>query len=288
MRIPVIGLVALLIGGGVAPLLAMNNADIIKMKEADFSEDTILLSIAKEPANYDTSPDGLIALKKAGISERVIQRLMALQRGETSEPAAPPAPITTTASPPVAAEAVVASEPPRSTFFAMDFPSIAPPVVDPVAGKEYFLRSTLFFEDGKHVATNYSRGVPVPINTAVRVDSISGKTIALHRVDTGESLKVENVDKYTRKGIVELARTLLSDVKTPIEQLPPEAATAIQHGELRKGMTKEIVLMTRGYPPAHETPSLDSNRWVYWTSRFVKLTIVFDDRGRLSEGRGLY
>lgn len=287
MRIPVIGLVALW-ASVVTPVLAMNNADIIKMKEADLSEDTILLSIDKEPADYDTSPGGLIALKKAGISERVIQHLMSLSRGQKTEPSAPPAPITTTASPTVAAETIKATEPASAGFFATEFPSIAPPMVDPVAGKEYFLRSTLFFEDGKHVATNYTRGVLVPINTAVKIDSISGKTIAFHRVDTGESLKVENVDKYTLKNSAELARTLFSEVKTPLEQLPPEVAAAIQHGELRKGMPKEIVLMTRGYPPAHETPSLDGNRWVYWSSRFVKLTIVFDDRGRLSEGRGIY
>ena len=31
----------------------------------------------------------------------------------------------------------------------------------------------------------------------------------------------------------------------------------IKNGVLRFGMTKEQVLMSRGYPPAHETPSLD-------------------------------
>ena len=63
--------------------------------------------------------------------------------------------------------------------------------------------------------------------------------------------------------------------------------TSEQVAQLRKGMTREIAIMARGYPPAHETSSLESDRWVYWSSRFVKLTVVFSN-GRLSDGRGLY
>jgi hypothetical protein len=51
-------------------------------------------------------------------------------------------------------------------------------------------------------------------------------------------------------------------------------------------MTKEQVLMARGYPPAHETPSLDLDTWKYWSSRFVTQTIAFE-RGILAAGRGI-
>src|SRR5690348_959283 len=68
----------------VSPLLGMNNADVIKMKQADFSESTILMAIGKEPANYDTSPDALIELKKAGVSEAVIQKIVSVQAGDHS------------------------------------------------------------------------------------------------------------------------------------------------------------------------------------------------------------
>ncbi len=76
-----------------APAFALNNADVIKMKKADFSDDTIMLSIAKQPAEYDTSPDGLIALKQAGISEAVIQKMLAAQNSAAAPaPVAAPAP----------------------------------------------------------------------------------------------------------------------------------------------------------------------------------------------------
>jgi hypothetical protein len=34
-----------------------------------------------------------------------------------------------------------------------------------------------------------------------------------------------------------------------------------------------------GYPPPHATPLLDGNRWIYWTNRFNRIAVLFDDRG---------
>jgi hypothetical protein len=261
----------------VSPLLGMNNADVIKMKQADFSESTILMAIGKEPANYDTSPDALIEMKKAGVSETVIQKIVSVQAGENHS----------SAKSEDSSSSAPASSASAAKWAEQDFPSIAPPLINPVAGQEYFLRSSLHFEDGEYVGTNYSRGVLVPINTPVKIDAIKSDSISLHRIDTNDKLTVKNVEKYTLKTMAEYARLLFSDVQTPLERLPEDLAAEIRRGEMRKGMTKEQVLMTRGYPPAHETPSIDGDRWVYWSSRFVKLTIVFSN-GRLSEGRGIY
>ena len=131
------------------------------------------------------------------------------------------------------------------------------------------------------------QGNIVPINTPVKLVSMSGSKLTLKRLDTGQELKVENENKFTKKSIPEIAALMLSIEKTPIEKLPEEVASAVRNGEMRKGMTRELVLLARGHPPAHETPSLENDRWVYWSSRFVKQTIVFIN-GRLSEGRGLY
>ena len=116
---------------------------------------------------------------------------------------------------------------------------------------------------------------------------MSGSKLTLKRLDNGQEIKVENENKYTKKSIPEIAAMMLSTQKTPIEKLPDEVASAIRNGDMRKGMTKELVLLARGYPPAHETPSIEGDRWVYWSSRFVKQTVIFVN-GRLSEGRGLY
>lgn len=267
---------AALVVGALAPLQAMNNADVIKMTQSDFSEGTILMAISREPANYDTSPDALIELKKAGVTEAVIQKIVATQPAAAGEP--PPS----RPAEPKPAE----PSPPGPSYADQNFPSIAPPLINPVAGQEYFLRSTLHFEGGEHVGTNYARGIVVPINTRVKIDTIKANSISLHRVDTGDKMDIKNVEKYTRKTVGELARLYFSDVPTPLERLPADLADWIRRGEMRKGMTKEQVLMARGYPPVHETPSVESDRWVYWSSRFVHQTIVFSN-GRLVEGRGV-
>jgi len=250
----------------ILPLVAsaMNNGDVIKMVKAGLSEETIVAAIQKEPRDYDTSTDGIIRLKEAGVSEALIKQILAL-KAEASAPGA--------ASPP-------------SPSFAQSFPRIAPPKIQPEVGKEYFTRYTFHEEKNEHVTTNYARGAVVPINTPVTLVSMAGTQIVL-RTDTGQQLKIKNEDKYTKKSITEIASLMLSAEKTPLEKLPDEVASAVRSGEMRKGMTKELVLMARGYPPAHETPSLDGDRWVYWSSRFVKQTIVFAN-GRLTEGRGLY
>jgi hypothetical protein len=257
--------------GLVGSLAAMDNSDIIKMTRADFSERTILMAIEKEPADYDTSPDALIELKQAGVTETVIQKIVSLRRGERDQ-----------RDKENASEVASGS----SRWAGQDFSSIAPPTIEPAAGKEYFLRSTLHFEDGEHLGTNYARGTVVAINTPVKIEAIRGNSISLHRIDTGDKLEIVNVEKYTRKSIVELAKLIFAVEDTPLEDLPADLAAAIRAGEMRKGMTKEHVLMARGYPPGHETPSIESDRWVYWSSRFVRHTITFRD-GRLFEGRGI-
>jgi hypothetical protein len=41
-------------------------------------------------------------------------------------------------------------------------------------------------------------------------------------------------------------------------------------------MTREEVVMTIGYPPAHRTPSLDQPEWHYWKNRWDDYTVVFE------------
>ncbi|MGH7944091.1 MAG: hypothetical protein ACREH8_04950 [Opitutaceae bacterium] len=255
---------------------AMNNKDVIKMQKAGLSEETILAAMQKEKPEYDTDTDALIELKGAGISEKVIQTMIRMQTPETARSVEPAAP-----------SGAGASGSGSGGAFWQEFPSIVPPPAEVSAGKDYFTRFTFREEKNEHKTTNYARGTIVPINTPVKLVSMSGSKLTLRRLDNGQEIKVENEDKYTKKSIPEIAAMMLSAKKTPIEKLPEEVASAVRNGDMRKGMTKELVLLARGYPPAHETPSIDSDRWVYWSSRFVKQTIVFVN-GRLSEGRGLY
>lgn len=49
----------------------------------------------------------------------------------------------------------------------------------------------------------------------------------------------------------------------------------IEAGMVFEGMSKQGVTLAIGYPPPHETPDLESNRWKYWRSRLSTLLVLF-------------
>jgi hypothetical protein len=64
---------------GDEPAKAVGNEDVRAMASAEFSESTILATIAANPADFDVSPRALVALKGAGVSERVIEAMIAAE-----------------------------------------------------------------------------------------------------------------------------------------------------------------------------------------------------------------
>lgn len=54
----------------------MNNDSVIKMARAGLGEDLILQTITTQPGQYVTDADALVALKTAGLSDRVVAAMM--------------------------------------------------------------------------------------------------------------------------------------------------------------------------------------------------------------------
>jgi len=55
---------------------ALNNDTIIKMVKAGLSDDIIIASVNAQPGSFDTSTDGLIALKTGGVSDKVVAAII--------------------------------------------------------------------------------------------------------------------------------------------------------------------------------------------------------------------
>jgi hypothetical protein len=72
----------------------LNNDSIIKMVKAGLSDDLIVSTIGTSPGMYDTSAEGMIALKSAGASDRVVSAMVqkANSAGLGGGPAAPSIP----------------------------------------------------------------------------------------------------------------------------------------------------------------------------------------------------
>ena len=102
---------------------------------------------------------------------------------------------------------------------------------------------------------------------------IDGKKLRLGQ-DYGRS---EPLAQFARKIVV------AQDPKAKIATWPAAVREAVRHGKIMVGMTKEQVIVSLGYPPAHQTPSLDSPQWKYWLTRVGSFLVVWDDKGRVRD-----
>lgn len=64
--------------GGEKPL---TNSSVVKLVKAGFKERTIITIIASRPIRFDLSPEQMIDLKRAGVTEKIILAMLARQQG---------------------------------------------------------------------------------------------------------------------------------------------------------------------------------------------------------------
>ena len=78
----VVGMVGVIGFGSVvmAQAQVLTNADIVRMVKAQLASGLIANTIDSSDINFDMSPDGLIALKQAGISDQLIQYMQTKMR----------------------------------------------------------------------------------------------------------------------------------------------------------------------------------------------------------------
>ena len=80
----------------------LTNDAVMKMATASLGEDVIISMINTQPGNYSVTPDNLIALKKASVSDKIIAAMVS--KGSQPNSAAQP-PSTTPAAAPASADA---------------------------------------------------------------------------------------------------------------------------------------------------------------------------------------
>lgn len=159
----------------------------------------------------------------------------------------------------------------------------------PVVGETYFMRHCIRYEAGKNwETTNYwtDTSILVPINSKVTLTSLGSKTMQIKVEKTGQAVTIENIQKYSQKDMATIAKAMLTRQEVPISNFDEKIQKNIRNGMLILGMTKEQVVMTRGFPPQHKTPSLEVDTWTFWNNRFVTHALVFQD-GVLARARGL-
>jgi outer membrane lipoprotein SlyB len=69
----------------------MNNDDVIKLVKGGLGDSTVIQAIDAADPQFDTSADGLVKLKQGGVSDAVIQRILARGNTAPARPVAAPA-----------------------------------------------------------------------------------------------------------------------------------------------------------------------------------------------------
>jgi len=132
---------------------------------------------------------------------------------------------------------------------------------------------------------NWSSEPWIPAGTPIRTKSYSKYSVKVD-VDVVYTQEMhlgldfgrdQDINDWVRKMIV------LEDPKPKIWNWPEPVRRAVATGKVAIGMTREQVIVSLGYPPAHETPSLDVDRWKYWYGRFDTFLVVWDDEGRVGD-----
>lgn len=122
----------------------------------------------------------------------------------------------------------------------------------------------------------------VPLGTPTKVTgygryrvlvTIDGKRQAIGN-DYSRDISLEN---FAKRYVV------TEDPRAKLATYPAKQRDAIQAGLVGRGMTREQVLMSVGYPIASENPRLEAPTWRYWISSFSEFQVAFDDAGRVKD-----
>src|SRR5690242_9925013 len=76
MRKVLLAVLFLGIGSFLAAQQTLNNDGVVKMVKAGLSEDVIVAAVTSSPGTYDTSADALVALKSAGVGDKVVTAIV--------------------------------------------------------------------------------------------------------------------------------------------------------------------------------------------------------------------
>lgn len=131
-------------------------------------------------------------------------------------------------------------------------------------------------------SVNYQQKGLIPVCTPVRIEQVTTEAMTFTRLDTDKKYE------YVFHGSMPHSPTAHLDQyfgeKCPqdkLDSLGSKDKAGVDAGEVEEGMTKRGVIFAIGYPPAHKTPKLKSDTWIYWQSRFNTFQVHFEE-GRVS------
>ena len=138
-----------------------------------------------------------------------------------------------------------------------------------------YTKVSMWTEKNRIDGTNYPVGLHLPINTEVKILAVNAKVITLE-INGGKISYLTSI-RNTKIDSIAMIDRLFSKTKTDLSKHSPATIENIKNGVVAVGMTKEEVLLARGYPPFSRTLGVESNKWVYMRNRWISAAVTFKD-----------
>lgn len=167
-----------------------------------------------------------------------------------------------------------------------------PPAIDPNASHPLRASSEVYTlvnlhpdEDDRELSSvNYldDDGL-IPLCTPIRVTFLNTEGLDFTVLSSGRSYHYEFHKTMKESPSEHVAKFFGTSCDASVVATFDEIdQKGIREGKALEGMSKQAVLLAIGYPPEHETPSLEEDRWRYWESTFDKVDVIFEN-GRVSK-----
>ena len=141
---------------------------------------------------------------------------------------------------------------------------------------EYYTQHNLWLFKDQTVTANYRVDLLIPVNTKVTIVKERGAKLSLRTID-GKDFTYIVQKKFTTKNLADVKARMLATTPVDLKKFGKDAQQAIKSGEVRPGMTRNEVIVARGYPPEHATLGFDSDTWKYWQTKWNTIVVHFDN-----------
>ena len=124
----------------------------------------------------------------------------------------------------------------------------------------------------------------IPVGTPVTLTGYGRYRAAIEVA--GESRTQYLGNDYSRglSNEVFAARYVVSeDPRQEMSGYSEKIRQAINSGKIMKGMTRDQVIMSFGWPVHSENPDMQAEGWRFWRSSFAEISVFFDANGRVSD-----
>ncbi len=132
---------------------------------------------------------------------------------------------------------------------------------------------------------NYHKGKILPFGTEVNILEATREGVSFQDVKTGEKYRMLFESRFLATKTENYIRIMFT-VKNADELatgIKPDVLGKIKTGTVDKGMSKQEVILSYGYPSKHRTPSISDDTWIYFDDVARKKRVIFSRKGFVLE-----